>query len=155
VALSSPLDIHGLREHLVSRGLTKQLLDLILDCSAVSGNKFMSSAFDWVGVASAGACALLPPVLLLHGDQDLTVPSTESLKMKFRLAQRRVPVTCNIYRGATHTSPLLETPFAGGTDIVLADVLKFMTGQDFECQFWPMLPFPKLVCSMARIASPF
>jgi acetyl esterase/lipase len=157
VALSSPLDVIGLRAHFVSRGLAEDILDQILDCSSLPSSEFTASAFDWLASTSSCVCAMLPPVLLLHGDQDATVPHTESLKMKFRLAQRRVPVKCTIYRGATHTSPLLEIPFSGGHDLVLSDLLKFMGIDSLSrnARFWPLLPFPKLVCRIARIVCPF
>lgn len=157
VALSSPLDIGGLRSHFVARGLPGDLLDDIFDCSCRPPGSFRVSAFDWAAAVSARACALLPPVLLLHGDADATVPHTESLKMKFRLAQRGVPADCRIYRGATHTSPLLELPFSGGPDAVLSDVLAFVRANSLQprTRFLPLLPFPKLVCRMARVVCPF
>jgi dienelactone hydrolase len=49
-----------------------------------------------------GEIQRLPAVLILHGDQDQTVPVGEAYKLESRLKARSVPHEMKIYKGAGH-----------------------------------------------------
>jgi prenylcysteine alpha-carboxyl methylesterase len=98
----------------------------------------------------------LPRTLLLHGTNDATVPHSESESFMRVLQQHGVEAHCKLYQGGTHTSKLLEDPFRGGKDDIVADVLHFMAMDNPKAaNFWPMLPFPRILAALAGIVCPF
>ena len=58
--------------------------------------------------------ALIPPVLLIAGSCDRSVPLSIPHDFASSLANAGVPVTFRCYIGATHTSPIIEWSLRGG-----------------------------------------
>ena len=173
IALSTPFDIAGLQQHFQSRGLNRHLLHGIFDPYPVPSTS-SSTEYCFEDVCPYTLCQQLaaqtdnklpfPRTLLLHGSADRTVPSRESIQMSSRLGECGVHASCKVYPGGTHTSLLLEGPFAGGEDVVLEDVASFVLGgqgldlsgeRSRRQRMMPMIPFPKIVGTLASVICPF
>jgi prenylcysteine alpha-carboxyl methylesterase len=67
------------------------------------------------------------PVLLLHGTNDHSVPSSSSTSFASSLSQIFPNVSTKLYEGKTHTDPIIEDPFEGGEGVG-ADVCDWILG---------------------------
>ncbi|KAG2496886.1 hypothetical protein HYH03_005285 [Edaphochlamys debaryana] len=79
-----------------------------------------------------GAARLLPPVLLIHGTADKTVPAEGSARLGEALQSAGLPPSrCRVVLvpGKTHTAFLLEDPMRGGRDILTDSVLGAVEGR--------------------------
>jgi carboxymethylenebutenolidase len=60
--------------------------------------------------------AKLPPILILHGDADSTVPVAEARRLAAVLEERRVPHEMHLYAGAEHVFDANRSPGSAGQD---------------------------------------
>jgi carboxymethylenebutenolidase len=58
----------------------------------------------------------LPPVLILHGDADFTVPVREARRLAALLEERRVPHEMHLYPGEDHVFDARRSPGSAGQD---------------------------------------
>ncbi|KAG2494018.1 hypothetical protein HYH03_007944 [Edaphochlamys debaryana] len=80
-----------------------------------------------------GAARLLPPVLLIHGTADKTVPAEGSARLGEALQSAGLsPSRCRVVLvpGKTHTAFLLEDPMRGGRDMLTETVMEAVEGFD-------------------------
>ena len=61
---------------------------------------------------------LIPPVLLVHGLADRSVPPHVCEEFAVALASAGVPLRTSYYAGATHTDPIIEGPLKGSHRLV-------------------------------------
>lgn len=96
----------------------------------------------------------LPPVALLHGDADTCAPIQNAEQFAEALREAGASVKLTLYRGETHTSPLVENPMRGGRDVLSDDVLAAVTGQAEV--YTRQLPLcPALLIKLAALVCPF
>eukprot|EP00009_Paramoeba_aestuarina_P001043 CAMPEP_0201517092 /NCGR_PEP_ID=MMETSP0161_2-20130828/8294_1 /ASSEMBLY_ACC=CAM_ASM_000251 /TAXON_ID=180227 /ORGANISM="Neoparamoeba aestuarina, Strain SoJaBio B1-5/56/2" /LENGTH=133 /DNA_ID=CAMNT_0047914503 /DNA_START=250 /DNA_END=651 /DNA_ORIENTATION=+ len=74
---------------------------------------------------------LLPPIYLLHGDVDETIPYNESIKMKEVLERAGANCQLKIYRGKNHTDAVMEDMFSGD-NTMLRDVVKIVKDSGWD-----------------------
>lgn len=139
VGVSGAWNLYALADHLHGRGLYRGLLDAIM---AVEGRAHLRELSP-VYVArrmSRTAAARLPPVLLLHGTADKSVPMEIAVEFATALQEAGAQVALKLYRGKTHTQPIVEDPMRGGRDVLMDDVLSMVSGQAAHNSQFPMLP---------------
>ena len=165
VGLSAPFDIAELQPHFRARGLSHEMLSGMFrpDVDAEQGKSSYTrvSPYEQAATGPAEVVSQFPRTLLLHGDADATVPVQESTRMHDALRGQGVHAHCTVYAGGTHTSVFVEGPFAGGEDKAMQDVLEFVLGSKPgmarrpSLEPWPLVPFPRALCSLATFVCPF
>ncbi|XP_026403002.1 isoprenylcysteine alpha-carbonyl methylesterase ICME-like isoform X2 [Papaver somniferum] len=104
----------------------------------------------------------LPPIILLHGSEDVSIPSDASKTFADALRKVGVKTELIIYDGKTHTDLFLQDPLRGGTDQLLKDIctcIRRSEGAASTNEEEVMLPrrrlVPEFMIQLARKISPF
>lgn len=139
VGVSGAYDLVTLADHLDARGLNREMFGAIMSLDGRPALARLSPA-RVVRALAPGAAARMPPVLLLHGTADKSVPVQNALDYALALEAARVPVRLKLYKGKTHTQPIVEDPMRGGRDELMDDVLELVTGKPQSHFQFPMLP---------------
>eukprot|EP00004_Rigifila_ramosa_P017317 TRINITY_DN4203_c0_g1_i2.p1 TRINITY_DN4203_c0_g1~~TRINITY_DN4203_c0_g1_i2.p1 ORF type:complete len:243 (-),score=32.71 TRINITY_DN4203_c0_g1_i2:17-745(-) len=101
---------------------------------------------------------VLPPIALLHGEIDKSVPPLSALSFASGLQQhlgKRVSVFVKIYPEVTHTDPIIELPALGGPNELLDDLVAIVLSNPHppRLTFLPLCPAPLVLLS--RHLNPF
>ena len=139
VGVSGAYDLVTLADHLDARGLNREMFGAIMSLDGRPALARLSPA-RVVRALAPGATARMPPVLLLHGTADKSVPVQNALDYALALEAAGVPVRLKLYKGKTHTQPIVEDPMRGGRDELMDDVLELVTGKPQSHFQFPMLP---------------
>uniref|UniRef100_A0A7S1U2G1 BD-FAE-like domain-containing protein n=1 Tax=Phaeomonas parva TaxID=124430 RepID=A0A7S1U2G1_9STRA len=151
MGISGPFDLVNLQDHFHKRGLDRSIFAGIFhgDPAAYSPARVVAS---WEGEAPLRAASvasstrrrrppadgaghpnparLLPPMLLVHGTDDQSVPYEICLTFAEALkAAKGLEVGVRLYQGKTHTDPILEDPM-GGDDLLMEDIVYLVTSDD-------------------------
>lgn len=137
VGVSGPYNLTALKSHFQQRGLDASILQWICrgDVARYSPTELLRQFSRGVEdslpppVAAlftsnpsssssshppAGPLAAFPPVLLIHGSKDKTIPVSISAELEQVLTSGGCPlVSALTYSGWSHTDPILEGPLAG------------------------------------------
>ncbi|MCL7040487.1 hypothetical protein MKW94_028405 [Papaver nudicaule] len=103
----------------------------------------------------------LPPIVLLHGSEDVSIPSDASKTFADALRKVGVKTALIIYDGKTHTDLFLQDPLRGGTDQLLKDICTYIRRSEgtASANEEVMLPrrrlVPEFMIQLARKISPF
>ncbi|CAE7264767.1 ICME [Symbiodinium necroappetens] len=108
VGISGPFDLVDLSDHFHSRGLDRRLLSSI----------FEGRLEDFSPTRQATRDLELPPVLLVHGTADTSVPSRSAVHFAAALQAAGVEAALKLYPGKSHTDPILEDPIAGNDPLI-------------------------------------
>lgn len=84
----------------------------------------------------------MPPVLLMHGTTDKSVPVASSLLLNDALMAAGVVSSVQLIQGKTHTDLLLEDALAGGRDVLSDSILACITGREEVSDYPSMCPKP-------------
>eukprot|EP00898_Chlorokybus_atmophyticus_P001935 jgi/Chlat1/2742/Chrsp187S00193 len=157
IGISGGYDLEGLKEHLHSRGLYKSIFlrmfngqDHLAKYSPVTAVQQTAFTED-----RSVAAALMPPFLLLHGNADKSMPSSESTAFAAALEKIGVPVTLKVYEGKGHTDPILQDPMEGGIDYLAEDLAAACLGKAYEGEVVQKKTQPHLLAQWARMVCPF
>ncbi|KAL6750333.1 Alpha/Beta hydrolase protein [Haematococcus lacustris] len=166
ISISGAYDMAGLAEHLHKRGLYRNLFDQIMSLGGTPSMDKLSPqcvASSW-GKAAAPA-VFMPPVMLVHGTADKSVPSTQAQALHTALVESGVDSTCRLVDHATHTVFLLEGPMRGGKDPLMALMLPVIYGLKASSEPGsdspPPFPTtyrqlcPAVLCHLAGLVCPF
>ena len=109
VGVSGPYDIVSLAPILNKRGLYTRMLKSIMN------EDYFAVSPTWlVPGLRPNLIAQLPPILLLHGTADASVPVSSSIE--FHAALQRVGVanvSIELWPGVAHSEPIVEAPVLG------------------------------------------
>lgn len=103
--------------------------------------------------AAPNMAQFMPPVLLLHGTADKSVPVASSLLLNDALQAAGCDTSVHLLPGKTHTDLLLEDALAGGRDVLTDSILQCITGQHQASSYPCMCPRP--LVSLASKVCPF
>ena len=173
VGVSGPYSLSAsLVAHFRAHGLHPSLLDLIME-------KDLARNCPVAVLEASGVRAEdMPPIALLQGDADISVPMEQCNALgdaleRFAGARAGEDLFLRIYRGETHTSPIIEGPMAGGRDVLTEDIVKATYGalwwgteleldESAEAEVASALSaveakplLPRFVVSAARAIAPF
>lgn len=128
VGVSGAYDMCRLADHLNSRGLHLQLLNAIMSYNGRSCLEEISPAsriFNYVEEPTKyrNVVDCLPPITLLHGKDDDSIPYEHADEFAHVLERAGVEVERIFYEGETHTTPLIENPMRGTGDKLSEGVL--------------------------------
>ncbi|CAL4948508.1 unnamed protein product [Urochloa decumbens] len=111
--------------------------------------------------SSAETIALLPLIVLMHGTEDYSIPSSASKTFVDVLQQAGAQARLLLYEGKTHTDIFLQDPLRGGRDPLVEDVLSVIHADDaIARQKVALAPTPRRLVfewqlKLARQISPF
>ncbi|MCO5581765.1 hypothetical protein L7F22_035653 [Adiantum nelumboides] len=157
-AISGGYNLRVLVDHFHNRGLYRSLF-----LSIMEGEESLLRYSPELRVQSLSgrAKSLLPPIYLLHGNTDYSIPCDASTSFANVLASCGAHVTTRIYEGKTHTDVFLQDPMRGGRDALFEDILAVVRAGDTEAQLKDALSeprrrlVPELLLQLARSVSPF
>eukprot|EP00892_Ulva_mutabilis_P011006 jgi/Ulvmu1/8278/UM041_0089.1 len=157
IGFCSPYNIEVMQLHFQKRGLAPRVLNGIFQPSLSSSDNTCYHRVCPVSQLKAASQRYhLPRSMLLHAQDDVSVPCDERLEMAKCLRDHGTEVRHKVYQAATHTSKLIEEPFRGGKDDLVTDVLDFMDVEvPGNLQFQPLVPFPYIITTLARWVCPF
>lgn len=159
IGVSGAYDIVDLVEHFNARGLYRQLLEAIMavkgrtSLEAISPafriSKYVKSPAQYAPVVSA-----FPPILLLHGKDDKSIPYQHAVQFGQVLESAGIPHEIRLYDGETHTTPLIENPMRGSNDKLSEGVLDvIMPNRPGGLESRRLVP--EVLIKLALSASPF
>jgi len=125
VGISGPFDLVGLASHFHKRGLDRQVLSSVFE-GRLAFFSPTRTAQAWVeqrkkveDVHQSLPARNLPPVLLVHGTGDVSVPAENAIELAeaLRAAGART-VEVMLYEGKSHTDPIIEDPMTGDDPMI-------------------------------------
>jgi prenylcysteine alpha-carboxyl methylesterase len=158
VGVSGAYNLVTLSEHLHKRGLYRNLFASIM--AGPKGTPMLAELSPSLVAdtqLTPAAAALLPPMLILHGDADKSVPIENAREYILALYKAGVPQTRCIlkeYIGKTHTQPIIEDPMRGGRDELMDEVLKLIRGGR-DCVHLQFAMMPSVLIDLATWVCPF
>lgn len=158
VALSGGYNLRNLMEHFDRRGLYKSLFLRIMKDE--EGLTRFSPECIVRSPSFRDAVALLPPITLVHGTADYSIPYEASVEFGETLKSVGATVSTLLYPGKTHTDLFLQDPMRGGKIDMLTDILAVIHADDEEEQALdaamtrPRM-VPECLLQFARWVSPF
>ncbi|KAK3134755.1 hypothetical protein QOZ80_5BG0410330 [Eleusine coracana subsp. coracana] len=125
--LSGGYNIKNLVNHFHERGLYRSIF-----LSIMEGEESLPRFSPEIVTKklSAEAVALLPQIILLHGTEDDSIPSTASETFADVLKQANGKVKLQLYEGKTHTDVFIQDPLRGGKDKLVDDVVSVIHADD-------------------------
>lgn len=114
VGISGPYNLEKISTHLAKRGLKPEILRYICDDDLeVCSPTLRVSQPDWL--ENLRAQKLMPPITLIHGTADKTVPqeSTVEFAATLKLASGVEEVDVILLEDVTHSEPIVEGPIRG------------------------------------------
>ncbi|KAG0538651.1 hypothetical protein BDA96_03G254800 [Sorghum bicolor] len=156
--LSGGYNMHNLVDHFHQRGLYRSIF-----LSIMEGEESLSRYSPEIvaKTSSAETIALLPLIVLMHGTEDYSIPSSASQTFVDVLQQAGAQARLLLYEGKTHTDIFLQDPLRGGRDPLVEDVLSIIHADDaIARQKIALAPTPKRLVyewqlKLARQISPF
>ncbi|PNT72475.1 hypothetical protein BRADI_2g44942v3 [Brachypodium distachyon] len=155
--LSGGYNIYNLVDHFHQRGLYRSIFLSIMD-----GEESLSRYSPEIVVkeSSPQTIALLPPIVLMHGTDDYSIPSSASQTFVDVLQQVGAQARLLLYEGKTHTDIFLQDPLRGGKDPLVEDVLSVIHTDDATRRNIASAPTPRRLVfewqlQLARRISPF
>ncbi|CAO1945296.1 unnamed protein product [Urochloa humidicola] len=156
--LSGGYNIHSLVDHFHERGLYRSMFLSIMEGE---GSLSRYSPEIVAKTSSAETIALLPPIVLMHGTDDYSIPSSASQSFVDALQQVGAEARLLLYEGKTHTDIFIQDPLRGGRDPLVEDVLSVIHADDaIARQKVALAPTPRRLVfewqlKLARQISPF
>ena len=147
IGVSGPYDIVGLAPKMHQRGLYSSMLRSIMD-----SDLFAASPARQLMCAKREVLDRLPPILLLHGTGDNTVPFTYSVDFFESLKKLGADSALELWPGVTHSEPLVEGP-AGGNNFLGARLVLEATGEEGIVKSDPLMN--EFMIRMAKTFMPF
>lgn len=125
--LSGGYNMHSLVDHFHERGLNRSIFFSIME-----GEESLSRYSPEIVVkqSSSQTIALLPPIVLMHGTEDYSIPSSASQTFADVLQQAGAQAKLQLYEGKTHTDIFIQDPLRGGRDPLVEDVLSIIHVDD-------------------------
>jgi prenylcysteine alpha-carboxyl methylesterase len=138
MGISGPYNLQALGHHLHRRGLDSSILEWICrsDILKYSPTLAFQNIIDMRKSSTKHVKPLkcFPPLALLHGKKDQTIPSDICVEFASTMQAGGVPVTVQLFSESNHTDAILEGPLSGD-DTVLWSIL-----DTIEEAFGPISP---------------
>lgn len=140
VGVSGAYNMVTLADHLHRKGFYRSIFHAIM--AGPDGGLLLEELSPTLAAhgLTPVAAALMPPVLLLHGTADKSVPVAHAQEFADALQGAGARCFLTAYKGKTHTQPIVEDPMRGGRDELMDDVLTVVKGQRCVNHQFPMLP---------------
>ncbi|PSC67534.1 putative isoprenylcysteine alpha-carbonyl methylesterase ICMEL1 [Micractinium conductrix] len=139
VGVSGAYNLYALADHLHRRGLYRHLFEAIHSLEGKPKLRELSPTYQMRKLGAAVA-SRLPPILILHGTADKSVPMEIAVEFVAALREAGSPARLKLYKERTHTRPVVEDPMRGGRDELMDDVLSMVLGAECHNRQMPMLP---------------
>ncbi|KAJ1284504.1 hypothetical protein BS78_03G209100 [Paspalum vaginatum] len=156
--LSGGYNIHNLVDHFHERGLYRSIF-----LSIMEGEESLSRYSPEIvaKTSSTETIALLPLMVLMHGTEDYSIPSSASKAFVDVLQQAGAQARLLLYEGKTHTDIFIQDPLRGGRDPLVEDVVSVIHADDaIAREKIALAPTPRRLVfewqlKLARQISPF
>lgn len=158
--VSGPYDLVDLEPHLDSRGLYSRILRHFCDGGDLAGSSpaHIFDSEEWQNLG-ASAAVRLPPLHLLHGMCDKTVPVRSTTQFASSLRKAGVKsVEVELLEGVAHAEIVVEGPMKG-EEYQIRPLMPFIFGKDWRVHF-EQLPklapmYPRPIIELASWVMPF
>ena len=140
VGVSGAYNLESLAGHLHRRGLYRNMLSSIMQGPGGAPWLAELSPTHAVRLLPPAAARAVPPLLLLHGTGDNSVPVGNAEEFAAAAGAAGVRCRTKFYPGKTHTQPIVEDPMRGGQDELMDEVLSLVRGRICYNRQFPMLP---------------
>ena len=148
IGVSGPYDIVSLAPRFNKRGLYSSMLRTIMD-----NDLFGASPARLISSMKSDVVARLPPILLLHGTVDDSVPFPSSMKFLVSLKAAGAEADIELWPGVGHSDPIVEGP-AAGSNYFGSRVLMAIDGHDHPVVASPPLMNERMI-KFAKLVMPF
>ena len=161
IGVSGAYDMIGLSDHLSDRGMHSQLLNAIMSVNGKTCLEEISPSlriFNYIEEPNKyrDVVDCMPPVVLLHGKDDHSIPYEHAEQFGHVLERAGIPVEMNLYDGETHTTPLIENPMRGSrNDRLLEEVLQVIKPDTVSNVHKSRRMVPEILIRLALQVSPF
>ncbi|XP_062106362.1 isoprenylcysteine alpha-carbonyl methylesterase ICME [Humulus lupulus] len=158
-SLSGGYNLPNLVDHFHNRGLYRSIFLGIME-GEESLNQF-SPEIRILDPSIKNAISLLPPIVLFHGTEDLSVPSDASQTFFNTLQKVGAQAELILYEGKTHTDLFLQDPLRGGKDGLFDHIVSVIHADDKEALAKDAAApprkrlVPEFLLKLARRISPF
>eukprot|EP00873_Tetraselmis_striata_P002342 jgi/Tetstr1/422606/TSEL_013412.t1 len=151
VGVSGAYDLLDLHTHFHKRGMYENLIQAIF---TIDGRVSYGMLSPTHAVRDMQPCdwAVMPPILLLHGSCDKTVPPEIAEDFLAAIQASGGYADLRIFTGMTHTSPIVEDPLLG-KDLTADHILTMINGEETCLSVFPMVP--KFLAAAASYVCPF
>lgn len=159
IGISGGYNLLNLIDHFHKRGLYSSIF-----LSVMEGEHSLARFSPEILVKNPSfrqAVLLLPPIFLLHGTGDYSIPSEASTNFADALRSMGAQAEVRLYEGKTHTDLFLQDPLRGGKDELLQDLLSVIHAGDPLAQADDAAApprrrlVPEILLKLARKVSPF
>lgn len=147
IGVSGPYDIVSLAPLMNKRGLYSSMLKLIMD-----NDLFAASPKRVLSSMSKAGISRIPPILLLHGTSDSTVPFSSSVEFHEALKKNGVESELELWPNVTHSEPIVEGP-AGGMNFFGSRLVLEATGAEGPLKSEPLMN--ERLIKLAKFFMPF
>eukprot|EP00250_Pteridium_aquilinum_P009648 c18825_g1_i1 orf=166-1443(+) len=153
IGISGGYDLKKLADHFHAKGMNRSLFFSIME-----GEESLATyspelcVQDGVNVGS-----FLPPINLLHGTDDDSIPCDASTSFAAALTSAGVQATTRLYEGKSHTDLFLQDPMRGGYNALLEDILVILNlaeEKDVSTRLQRRM-VPEFLLRLAHRISPF
>eukprot|EP00899_Mesostigma_viride_P020491 jgi/Mesvir1/28443/Mv15867-RA.1 len=128
VGVSGGYDMEELVEHFHQRGLYRSIFRSIMEEALP---KFSPTQTCRLPHFRAAASTRLPPILLLHGMADHSIPYASSVAFATAIQEAGLTdVRLKLLPGKSHTDFILSDPFRGQQDILMEELLGTLWGEE-------------------------
>uniref|UniRef100_A0A1J3F1X4 protein-S-isoprenylcysteine alpha-carbonyl methylesterase n=1 Tax=Noccaea caerulescens TaxID=107243 RepID=A0A1J3F1X4_NOCCA len=158
--LSGGYNLYNLVDHFHNRGLYRSIFLSIME-GQESFDKFSPEVRLKDPIVGKAAASLLPPIILLHGSSDYSIPCDASKTFAEALQAVGAKAELVLYSGKTHTDLFLQDPLRGGKDELFDDIVSVIHADDNDALTKDSVApprkrlVPELLLKLAREVSPF
>lgn len=170
VPVSGPYNMVSMRGHFhkhgLDRGLLLKMFDKKVECHSpvhllLRFQRHVSEAYGSALSKPSLECAL-PPLCIVHGTSDETVPFEQSTEFVSHLQKSKAALSTITYEGWGHTDAIIEAPFDGDNRFHrdVYNLVKLWTDGDSMGPFDESLPScrrmcPRFLVAIGRFLNPF
>ena len=111
IPISGPYDLLSIKDFMHKKGLDKKILDKIFPSLVASSPSHVADEIKQKRITIPPES--FPPVAVIHGSEDLTVPCSMCIQFDAKLKDLGIASEALVYEGWSHTDGILESPMKG------------------------------------------
>eukprot|EP00586_Coscinodiscus_wailesii_P007626 CAMPEP_0172522920 /NCGR_PEP_ID=MMETSP1066-20121228/293384_1 /TAXON_ID=671091 /ORGANISM="Coscinodiscus wailesii, Strain CCMP2513" /LENGTH=232 /DNA_ID=CAMNT_0013305959 /DNA_START=539 /DNA_END=1240 /DNA_ORIENTATION=+ len=162
VPVSGPYNLVAMQDHFHRRGLDRNIVSAIFS-NRIEDYSPTHMLHELQKTFGRNAGKLFPPICVIHGDADKSVPHEGAIEFVSCLTDIGADTTMKLYKGWSHTDPILEAPMDGDQrlHIDIYNLVKLWTsGETTMPDFYSESVYCQRICPaflipLGRYCNPF